>query len=140
MPIWSIRIIYYNIILCTAGYLQTYIGTQDFTVMWAYGHKCEALIFFFLLTYTILIYRNENDTYSRYSEYVHTYIVHEYMVGIHLTAVPNVKKQHDHNRLNFNPAVIIVYTIIITSGEIVVTHGNNNNNNNNNNNKRPDRL
>lgn len=41
------------------------------------------------------------------------------MVGKHRTAVPNVKKQHDHNRLTFSPETIHArryWTAAIVSG------------------------
>jgi len=36
----------------------------------------------------------------------HTYSVQEYIIGIHRTAVPNVKKQHEYDRISFNPVAI----------------------------------
>lgn len=35
---------------------------------------------------------------------MYTHVVDLYIDGKHRTAVPNVKKLHDHNRLTFNPA------------------------------------
>lgn len=71
-------------------YIKTNISLRK--ISQSQGHKCDILIFFFTHVPTQYIVGNVNDTYSRYSKYVHTYIVHEYMVGIHLIAVPNVKK------------------------------------------------
>lgn len=55
-----------------------------------------------------LMWSNSELTHTHlfFLENIHTYSVQEYMIGIHRTAVPNVKKQHEHDKITFNPVVV----------------------------------